>query len=344
MMEKESLVTEPIDRNLALELVRVTEAAAVQAARWMGRGEKNNSDQAAVDAMRSVLNSIAMAGVVVIGEGEKDEAPMLYVGEELGSADQPRVDIAVDPIDGTRLLANGMPNSVAVIAVADRGSMMASNDVMYMDKIAVGAGAAGRVHIDRPVADNLRAVGDALGKAMDDITVVVLDRPRHERLIADIRAAGSRIKLITDGDVAGAIMAASDDTSVDVMLGVGGAPEAVIAACALKCLGGDMQARLWPRNDEERETVRIKGIDTSRVLGLNDLVASENCFFAATGITDGELLRGVHYLGAGGASTESLVMRSRTGTVRRIQATHQVDKMARMWPAAKPASGSTGQD
>ena len=343
-MTKEQTVTEPIDRNLALELVRVTEAAAVQAARWMGRGDKNNSDQAAVDAMRSVLNSIAMAGVVVIGEGEKDEAPMLYVGEELGSASQPRVDIAVDPIDGTRLLANGMPNSVAVIAVAERGSMMASNDVMYMDKIAVGAGAAGRVHIDRRVADNLRAVGDALGKAMDDITVVVLDRPRHEQLIADIRAAGSRIKLITDGDVAGAIMAASDDTSVDVMLGVGGAPEAVIAACALKCLGGDMQARLWPRNDEERETVRIKGIDTTRVLGLNDLVASENCFFAATGITDGELLRGVHYLGAGGASTESLVMRSRTGTVRRIQATHQVDKMARMWPAAKPASGSTGQD
>jgi fructose-1,6-bisphosphatase II len=327
-------VTEPIDRNLALELVRVTEAAAVQAARWMGRGRKEDSDQAAVDAMRSVLNSIAMSGLVVIGEGEKDEAPMLYVGELLGTGDHPQVDIAVDPIDGTRLLANGMPNSVAVIAVAERGSMMASDDVMYMDKIAVGSRAAGRIHIDRSVAENLREVGAALGKAMDDITVVVLDRPRHEQLIADIRAVGSRIKLITDGDVAGAIMAASDETSVDLMLGVGGAPEAVIAACALKCLGGDMQARLWPRNDEEREKVRVKQIDTSRIFGLDDLVAGENCFFAATGITDGELLRGVHYLGGGGATTESLVMRSRTGTVRRIQATHRVDKMSSMWPGS----------
>lgn len=259
---------------------------------------------------------------------------MLYVGELLGTGDHPQVDIAVDPIDGTRLLANGMPNSVAVIAVAERGSMMASDDVMYMDKIAVGSRAAGRIHIDRSVAENLREVGAALGKAMDDITVVVLDRPRHEQLIADIRAVGSRIKLITDGDVAGAIMAASDETSVDLMLGVGGAPEAVIAACALKCLGGDMQARLWPRNDEEREKVRVKQIDTSRIFGLDDLVAGENCFFAATGITDGELLRGVHYLGGGGATTESLVMRSRTGTVRRIQATHRVDKMSSMWPGS----------
>ncbi len=326
-------MTEPIDRNLALELVRVTEAAAVQAARWMGRGEKINSDQAAVDAMRSVLNTIAMSGLVVIGEGEKDEAPMLYVGEVLGTGDSPQVDIAVDPIDGTSLLSNGMPNSVAVIGVAERGTMLSSPDIMYMDKIAVGEKAAGRVHIDRPVVENLRAVGEALGKAMDDITVVVLQRDRHADLIAEIRAAGSRIKLITDGDVAGAIMAASDDTSVDLMLGIGGAPEAVIAACALKCLGGDMQAKLWPRNDQERETVRIKQIDTSRVYGLNDLVSGDNCFFAATGITDGELLRGVHYLGGGGATTESLVMRSRTGTVRRIQATHRVDKMSRMWPA-----------
>ncbi len=326
-------MSDPIDRNLALELVRVTEAAAVQAARWMGRGEKNNSDQAAVDAMRSVLNSIAMSGLVVIGEGEKDEAPMLYVGELLGTGDHPEVDIAVDPIDGTRLLSNGMPNSVAVIAVAERGSMLASNDIMYMDKIVVGPEAFGRIHIDRPVAENLRAVGDALGKAMDDITVVVLDRPRHEHLVAEIRAAGSRIKLITDGDVAGAIMAASNETTVDVMLGVGGAPEAIIAACALKCLGGDMQAKLWPRNDAEREVARTKLIDTDRVFGLDDLVGGNNCFFAATGITDGELLRGVHYLGGGGASTESLVMRSRTGTVRRIQAMHRVDKMSRMWPA-----------
>lgn len=327
-------MTDPIDRNLALELVRVTEAAAVKAARWMGRGDKNNSDQAAVDAMRSVLNSIAMSGLVVIGEGEKDEAPMLYVGELLGTGDHPEVDIAVDPIDGTRLLSNGMPNSVAVIAVAERGTMMASSDIMYMDKIVVGSEAVGLVHIDRSVAENLRAVGQALGKAMDDLTVVVLDRPRHENLIVEIRAAGSRIKLITDGDVAGAIMAASDETAVDVMLGVGGAPEAVIAACALKCLGGDMQAKLWPRNDAEREVARVKHIDTERVFGLDDLVGGDNCFFAATGITDGELLRGVHYLGAGGATTESLVMRSRTGTVRRIQATHRMDKMSRMWPDA----------
>ena len=327
-------MTDPIDRNLALELVRVTEAAAVQAARWMGRGDKNNSDQAAVDAMRSVLNTIAMSGLVVIGEGEKDAAPMLYVGELLGTGAHPEVDIAVDPIDGTRLLSDGMPNSVAVIAVAERGSMLASNDIMYMDKIVVGPESVGLVHIDRPVGDNLRAVGQALGKAMDDITVVVLDRPRHETLIAEIRAAGSRIKLISDGDVAGAIMAASDETTVDVMLGVGGAPEAVIAACALKCLGGDMQAKLWPRNDAEREVARTKRIDTDRIYGLDDLVAGDNCFFAATGITDGELLRGVHYLGGGGATTESLVMRSRTGTVRRIQATHRVAKMSRMGPVA----------
>ncbi len=328
-------MTDPIDRNLALELVRVTEAAAVQAARWMGRGDKNNSDQAAVDAMRSVLNSIAMSGLVVIGEGEKDEAPMLYVGELLGTGAHPEVDIAVDPIDGTRLLSNGMPNSVAVIGVAERGMMLSSPDIMYMDKIAVGPRAAGRIDIDRPVAENLAAVGEALGKAMDDITVVVLDRPRHERLIAEIRAAGCRIKLITDGDVAGAIMAASEETTVDVMLGIGGAPEAVIAACALKCLGGDMQAKLWPRNDEEREVARVKRIDTDRVYGIDDLVGGDNCFFAATGITDGELLRGVHYLGGGGATTESLVMRSRTGTVRRIQATHRVDKMSRLSPDAR---------
>lgn len=326
-------MSDPIDRNLALELVRVTEAAAVQAARWMGRGDKNNSDQAAVDAMRSVLNSIAMSGVVVIGEGEKDDAPMLYVGEVLGTGDHPRVDIAVDPIDGTRLLANGMPNSVAVIGVAERGAMLASDDVMYMDKIAVGAAAAGRIDIERSVEENIRAVGEALGKGLGDLTVVVLDRPRHADLIAEIRATGARIKLITDGDVAGAIMAASDDIAVDLALGIGGAPEAVITACALKCLGGDMQTRLWPRNDEEWAKVRAKGIDVTRVFRLDDLVAGENCFFAATGITDGELLRGVHYLGGGGATTESLVMRSRTGTVRRIQATHRVDKMSRMWPS-----------
>ncbi len=322
-------MTHPNDRNLALELVRVTEAAALQAARWMGRGDKNNSDQAAVDAMRRTLNSIQMDGIVVIGEGEKDEAPMLYVGERLGAGDAPMVDIAVDPIDGTRLLSNGMPNSVAVIALAERGSMLASPDVMYMEKIVVGPQAAGKVDISRSPAENLRVVADSLGKAMDEVTVVVLDRPRHEDLITAIRDAGCRIKLITDGDVAGAIMVTLEDIAVDIMLGIGGAPEAVIAACAIKCMGGDMQARLWPRNDAERAVVAEKGIDTSRTYGLDDLVSSDNCFFAATGITDGELLRGVHYLGGGGATTESLVMRSRTGTVRQIQATHRVEKMRR---------------
>ncbi|HEV2527804.1 MAG TPA: class II fructose-bisphosphatase [Thermomicrobiales bacterium] len=320
-------MTHPNDRNLALELVRVTEAAALQAARWMGRGDKINSDQAAVDAMRRTLNSIQMDGIVVIGEGEKDEAPMLYVGERLGSGDAPLVDIAVDPIDGTRLLSNGMPNSVAVIALAERGSMLSSPDIMYMDKIVVGPEAVGKVDIERPPAENLRAVAGSLGKAMDEVTAVVLDRPRHEELIRAIREAGCRIKLITDGDVAGAIMVTTDDISVDIMLGIGGAPEAVLAACAIKCTGGDMQAKLWPRNDAERAVVVEKGIDTSRVYGLNDLVSSDRCFFAATGITDGELLGGVHYLGASGAMTESLVMRSQTGTVRRIQATHKVEKM-----------------
>lgn len=314
-----------IDRNLALELVRVTEAAAMGAARWMGRNDKIAADQAAVDGMRQVLNSIAMSGKVIIGEGEKDEAPMLYVGEVLGASDHPEVDIAVDPIDGTRLLANGMPNSVAVIAVAERGTMLASSDIMYMDKIAIGHAAAGQIDINRPVIDNLRAVADATGKSLGDLTAVVLDRPRHADLIAQIRNAGSRIRLITDGDVAGAIMAASDDTSIDIMLGIGGAPEAVVAACALKCLGGDMQARLWPRNDAEREVVDQNKIDVSRVFGLNDLVASDNCFFAATGITDGELLDGVHFTGQG-ARTESLVMRSKTGTVRRVVATHRFDR------------------
>ena len=320
-------MTHPNDRNLALELVRVTEAAALQAARWMGRGDKNNSDQAAVDAMRRTLNSIQMDGIVVIGEGEKDEAPMLYVGEQLGAGDAPRVDIAVDPIDGTRLLSNGMPNSVAVIALSERGSMLSSPDIMYMDKIVVGPQAAGRVDIRRSPAENLRAVADSVGKAMDEVTAVVLDRPRHEELIRAIREAGCRIKLISDGDVAGAIMVTTDDIALDIMLGIGGAPEAVLAACAIKCTGGDMQATLWPRNDEERAIVAEKAIDISRVYGLDDLVSSDRCFFAATGITDGELLGGVHYLGGGGATTESLVMRSQTGTVRRIQATHQVNKM-----------------
>ena len=319
-------MSESIDRNLALELVRVTEAAALRAGRWMGRGDKIGADQAAVDAMRSVLGTVPMDGVVVIGEGEKDEAPMLYIGERLGSAEHPRVDIAVDPVDGTRLLANGMPNSIAVLAVSERGTMLASPDIMYMDKIAVGAEAAGVIDIEAPVKDNLARVAAAKGRAIGDLTVVILDRPRHEGLITEVRAAGARIKMITDGDVAGAVMAANPGTGIDLMVGIGGAPEAVVAACALKCLGGDMQCKLWPRNDAERAAVVEKRIDIDRVLRLDDLVASDNVFFAATGITDGELLRGVHYVGDG-ATTQSLVMRSRSGTIRTVDAIHQLAKL-----------------
>lgn len=319
-------MAEIIDRNLALELVRVTEAAALMAGRWMGRGDKIAADQAAVDAMRSVLDTIQMEGHVVIGEGSKDEAPMLYFGEVVGCADHPKVDIAVDPIDGTRLVANGMPNALVVMAVAERGTMLAWQDIAYMDKIAVGPEAAGAIDINADVATNLANVARAKSRQVQDLTVVILDRPRHEGIIAEARNAGARIKLISDGDVAGAVMAAMPGTGLDMMLGIGGSPEAVVAAAALKCIGGDMQCKLWPRNDHEWEIARDQGIDVTRVLGLNDLVASDNVFFAATGITDGELLRGVHYTGAG-ATTQSVVMRSRTGTIRMIDATHGVAKL-----------------
>jgi fructose-1,6-bisphosphatase II len=319
-------MTQAIDRNLALELARVTEAAALMAARWMGRGDKEAADQAAVDAMRLVLGSISMDGVVVIGEGEKDEAPMLYVGEQVGGASEPKVDIAVDPIDGTRLLSLGMPNAIAVVAMADRGTLFASPDIMYMRKIAVGAEATGAIDINDTVANNLRRIAEAKRRTIPDLTVVVLDRPRHEQLVKDIRAAGARIKIITDGDVAGAVMAAMPNTGIDALFGIGGAPEAVIAACALKCIGGDMQCQLWPRNDDERRVAREKQIDLERVLTIDDLVSGDNVFFAATGITDGELVRGVHYFGDG-ATTQSLVMRSRSGTVRTIDATHRLNKL-----------------
>ncbi len=324
-------MAENIDRNLALELVRVTEAAALMAGRWMGRGDKIAADQAAVDAMRSVLDTIQMEGHVVIGEGSKDEAPMLYIGELVGCADYPKVDIAVDPIDGTRLVANGMPNALVVLAVAERGTMLAWQDVAYMEKIAVGPEAAGAIDINADVATNLANVAAKLGRQVGDLTVVILDRPRHESLIGDVRNAGARIKLIMDGDVAGAVMAAMPGTGLDVMLGIGGSPEAVVAAAALKCIGGDMQCKLWPRNDHEWKVVQEQGIDVAKVLGLNDLVAGDNVFFAATGITDGELLRGVHYTGRG-ATTQSVVMRSRTGTVRTIDATHGLAKL-RGWKA-----------
>ncbi len=314
------------DRNLALELVRVTEAAALMAGRWMGRGDKEAADGAAVDAMRLVLDSIAMAGVVVIGEGEKDAAPMLYVGEKVGCADSPVVDIAVDPIDGTRLLALGMPNSITTVAIAERGALFSSPDVMYMEKLAVGPEAAGVIDIEDSVAANLARIATAMGREIPDLTVVVLDRPRHEEIIREVRATGARIKIISDGDVAGAVMAAMPDTGVDVLIGIGGAPEAVLAACAIKCIGGDIQCKLWPRNDDERRAVREKGIDIGRVLSCGDLVGGENVFFAATGVTDGELLRGVHYFGDG-ATTQSLVMRAKSGTVRKIDATHRLSKL-----------------
>ena len=315
-----------IDRNLALELARVTEAAALMAAREMGRGDKIAADQAAVDAMRSVLNTIDMDGIVVIGEGAKDEAPMLFIGERVGTGREPAVDIAVDPIDGTRLLALGMPNAIAVVAVADRGTMLSSPDISYMRKIAVGAEAAGIVDINASTADNLGRIAKAKGRALTDLTVVVLDRPRHESLIQEIRATGARIRLIPDGDVAGAVMAATPGTGIDVLMGIGGAPEAVVAACAIKCVGGDIQCRRYPRNEAEQRIADEQGIDLDEVLGCDDLVASDNVFFAATGITDGELVRGVQYFGDG-ATTQSLVMRSRTGTIRRIEATHRLSKL-----------------
>lgn len=314
------------DRNIAMELVRVTEAAALASARWMGRGNQEASDQAAVDAMRLVLNTVQMDGVIVIGEGEKDEAPMLYNGERLGTAEPPRVDIAVDPIDGTRLLSLGKPGSLSVVALSERGTMYAPGKIVYMDKIAVGPEAKGAIDINAPVADNLRAIARAKGKDMDDLTVVVLDRPRHEKLIADIRACGARIKLIPDGDISGGLMAATEGTGMDVLMGVGGSPEAVITACALKCIGGDMQCKLWPRNEEERRWAIENGRDPDKVLTIDDLVAGNNIFFAATGITDGELLKGVRYFG-NGAKTFSLSMRSKSGTIRYIEASHRWDKL-----------------
>ncbi len=322
-------MSEIIGRNLAVELVRVTEAAALTAGRWMGRDDKIAADQAAVDAMRQVLNSIAMSGVVVIGEGEKDQAPMLYIGEEVGSAETPKVDIAVDPIDGTRLLAMGMPNSIATVAIAERGALFESPYVMYMEKIAVGPEAAEVIDIRDSIEDNLKRVAKAKDRTVADLTVVILDRPRHADIVAQVRGAGARLRMIPDGDVAGAISTALPDTGADMLIGVGGAPEAVVAACAMRCLGGAMQCRLWPRNDDERVKTEELGIDVSKVLTEKDLARGEDHFFAATGITDGEILRGVHYFGDG-ATTESVVMRSRTGTVRKIAATHRLSKIAQL--------------
>lgn len=315
------------DRNLAMELARATEVAALGAARWMGRGEKERADQAAVDGLRTLLGTVSMDGVVVIGEGEKDEAPMLYIGEEVGDGSAPKVDIAVDPIDGTTLLSNGMPNAIAVVALSERGTMFYPPHVSYMEKIAVGPDAAEVVDIERPVKDNIEAVAKAKGLNPRDVTVIVLDRPRHSDLVQEIRDTGARIKFISDGDVAGAIVAAMPDTGVDLLLGIGGSPEAVITACALKALDGNMQCRLRPRNEDENRIMIENDLNLDTVYGLDDLVSSENTFFAATGITDGELLRGVRYTSAG-ASTQTLVMRSRSGTVRFIDAQHKLSKLS----------------
>ncbi|TQN32871.1 fructose-1,6-bisphosphatase II [Haloactinospora alba] len=315
------------DRNLALELVRVTEAAALAAARWVGKGNKNGADGVAVRGMRHLISTVSMHGTVVIGEGEKDNAPMLYNGEEVGNGGGSECDVAVDPIDGTRLTAMGMPNALSVIAVSPRHSMFDPSAVFYMEKLAAGPEAADVVDITAPVADNIQAVARAKGGTAQDVTVVILDRPRHEEIVREVRAAGARIKFITDGDVAGAIMAARAGTGVDLLLGVGGTPEGIITACAMKCLGGTIQGRLWPTDDAEREAAKRAGVDPQQVLTTNDLVGSEDVFFAATGITEGELVGGVRYE-PDGVMTDSLVMRGRSGTVRSVRSEHQLTKLA----------------
>jgi fructose-1,6-bisphosphatase II len=320
---------QPPEHNLALDLARVTEAAAMAAARWQGRGDKEAVDQAAVDAMRAILGSIDMDGVVVIGEGEKDEAPMLYNGERIGNGHPPLVDVAVDPVDGTRLTAEGMPGALAVLALATRGSMYAPGRLVYMDKIAVGEEAAGSIDLDAPIGENLRRVAHAKGKDVDDLTAIILSRTRNDRHIEEVRRAGARIRLIRDGDIQAAISTAVADSGIDIMLGIGGSPEAVTAACALICLGGEMQCRLWPRDETERAYARDAGLDLEQVIGLSDLVNSEEVFFAATGVTTGELLGGVRYV-PGGAWTHSVVMRATTGTVRFIEARHRFDRLSRI--------------
>jgi fructose-1,6-bisphosphatase II len=316
----------PPDRNLALELVRVTEAAAMAAGRWVGRGDKNAADQAAVDAMRAMLDSVSMAGVVVIGEGEKDEAPMLFNGESIGDGTGPQVDVAVDPLEGTRLTALGQPNAIAVMAVAERGTMFFPGAAVYMEKIAVGPQGIDVIDITATPTENVGAVAKAKGASPRDISVVVLERDRHNDLIAELRDAGAKVSLIRDGDVAPAIAAAQAGTGVDMLYGVGGTPEGVISAAALKCVGGGIQARLWPRNEEERTQLVEAGLPPERVLTTDDLVAGDDVFVAATGVTTGSLLRGVRYL-PNGAITDSIVMRSRSGTSRRIEASHLLDKL-----------------
>jgi fructose-1,6-bisphosphatase II len=314
------------DRNLALDLVRVTEAAAMGAGRWIGRGDKNAADRAAVDAMRAMLDTVSMNGTVVIGEGEKDEAPMLFNGEPVGDGTGPAVDVAVDPLEGTRLTALGQPNAITVIALAERGTMFFPGAALYMEKIAVGPEAIDVIDIEASPTENVQAVAEAKGVAPRQLSIVVLERERHAELIAELRDAGAKVNLIRDGDVAPSIAAAQGGTGVDMLYGIGGTPEGVISAAALKCVGGGIQARLWPRDDDERRRIVEAGLDPARVLTTNDLVAGEDVFVAATGVTTGSLLSGVRYL-ANGAITDSIVMRSRSGTVRRIEARHHLEKL-----------------
>jgi fructose-1,6-bisphosphatase II len=316
-----------LDRNLALDLVRVTEAAAMAAGRWVGRGDKEGGDGAAVDAMRKLINSVPMTGVVVIGEGEKDNAPMLFNGEEVGDGTGPAVDVAVDPVDGTTLMSKGMPNALAVLAVAERGAMFDPSAVFYMDKLVVGPDCADVIDIEAGATENLRRIAKVKKTSVSDVTVCILDRPRHEDLIREVRDAGARIRFISDGDIAGAISAARDGYDTDVLMGIGGTPEGITAACALKCTGGAMQAKLWPRDEAEREKALAAGHDLGRVLNTNDLVTGDNCFFVATGVTSGDLLRGVRYR-SGSAYTQSIVMRSKSGTIRVIDSYHRLEKLS----------------
>jgi fructose-1,6-bisphosphatase II len=314
------------DRNLALELVRVTEAAALAAARWSGAGDKIAADQAAVDAMRTMFDTVSMDGVVVIGEGEKDEAPMLYNGEHVGDGSGPLVDVAVDPLEGTTLVARGMPNALAVVAIAEKGAMFDPGPCVYMEKMAGGADIADLLSLEDPMEDVLRRVADKRGVAIGDLMLVILDRPRHNDMVERIRRAGARIRFISDGDVAGALLAVREGTGVDLLWGIGGTPEGVLSATAIKCLGGTIIGRLWPRDEGEASRARAAGYDLDRVLHLDDLVAGDNCFFAATGVTDGSLLDGVRYE-RGGASTHSMVMRASSGTVRLVHARHDRAKL-----------------
>lgn len=318
-----------MERNLGFELVRATEVAAMRAARWMGRGDREAADQAAVDGMRFVLDHISMDGIVVIGEGEKDEAPMLYIGERLGTGAPPQVDIAVDPVEGTSLLAHGQPGAIAVVAVASRGTLFGCREVVYMDKLVVGPEAREVIDLNAPVVENIQKVARAKGMDVEDLTVVVLDRPRHAELIRQVRATGARIRLIPHGDVAPSIQAMLPFSEVDMLMGVGGAPEAVISACAARCLGGGIQCRLWPRDEQERGKALAAGLDLGKVMTCDDLVKSDDVFLAATGITTGDFLRGVHYFPRG-ATTHSLVMRSASGTVRYIESTHHYEKLMRI--------------